>query len=302
MDSIIQKLFLIFFVLLLLFVGHIYSQVLPLYTDQECLSCHGKPEIHQTTLDGSIRSLYVDPKEWQQDIHYKKEMTCVHCHVNANPILHFREGLIDVDCSSCHPEEAEEYQKNIHLGFTPVSPNKELPLCYHCHTKHHILRHDDPLSSVHERNIGQTCGECHPEVMITGLLQGSSMGKISGHRKGDLSESFDMMVCIRCHYEDAAHGSKRAYPDFCSRCHAVKAKLDYMLGPTHVSSQKWVGFNYLCGGLALFLFFGAAIFVGYRSRKGILTGAKKWYEKMKIAEDTTKPEAVESDEGVHSEN
>lgn len=285
MDRIIQKSGLLLLALLCFFLDHSYSEIVPKYTDEQCLSCHGKPDLHQTCPDGAIRSLYVNPDEWRQDIHFKKDMTCVHCHVNANPFLHFREGFIDVDCSSCHPEEAEEYQKNIHLGFSPVSPNKELPLCYHCHTKHHILKHDDPSSSVHERNIGSTCGECHPEVMIAGVLKGTSLGKISGHRKGDLSERFDMMVCIKCHYEDSAHGAKRAYPDFCVRCHVYPDQLDYVMGPTHLNSKKWAGFNYFGGGLVLCLLFGAVLFVGFKSRKGIYGSAKNWIQKMKIKEE-----------------
>ena len=153
--------------LLIPFFGSLYSET-PVYTDQDCLLCHGKPNISQTTRDGSVRFLFVDPEEWSQDVHQKGNMVCADCHIHATPFLHFREGFIDVDCASCHPEEAEEYQKNIHFNYTPVSANKELPLCYHCHTKHHILRHDDPSSSIHETNIGKTCGGCHAEVMVVG--------------------------------------------------------------------------------------------------------------------------------------
>lgn len=264
------------------------------FTDQDCLFCHGKSDISQITKDGRTRSLFVDPEEWSQDIHRNSKMTCVDCHTNANPYIHFREGFIDVDCARCHPEEAEEYQKNIHLTFPAPSKNKELPLCYHCHTKHHILLHDDPSSSVHEENVGETCGTCHPEVMVKGILKGTSLGKISGHRKGDLGERFDMKVCINCHYDDSAHGAKRAYKEFCSRCHDVRSKGNSLMGPTHLDSQRWVWLNYTGGGLVMLLLIGVCGFVGYKSRKGIVAGIKAWWDSIKIKE--TEPPKTEQEE------
>lgn len=255
------------------------------YTDQDCLFCHGKPEISQIISNGSIRSLFVDPEEWSQDIHHKGRLVCVDCHLNANPYLHFREGFIKVDCARCHPEEAEEYLKNIHLTFASPTANKELPLCHHCHTRHHVLRHDDPSSSVHENNVGETCGSCHAEVMVKGILKGTSLGKISGHRKGDLSDKFEMRVCISCHYEDAAHGAKRPYKDFCSRCHDVRSKGGLVMGPTHLDSQKLAWLNYTGSGLAILLILAAGFFIGYRSRKPLLKRIKNWQERMKINEE-----------------
>jgi len=268
------------------------------YSDEECLSCHGKPNISQITIDGKVRSIFVDPEKWSQDIHHKGNLGCVDCHSNANPYLHFREGFIGVDCALCHPEEEEEYQKNIHLTFPTPSANKELPLCYHCHTKHHILPHDDPTSSVHEENVGETCGECHAEVMVKGILKGTSLGKISGHRKGDLSERFDMTDCINCHYEDSAHGAKRAYKDFCSRCHDVRSKGNPLMGPTHLSSARWAWLNYTGGGLVILLLVGMGVLVGYRSRKEILDGIKIWLNSMKIEKS---PEEGKTDQDSKDE-
>lgn len=280
----------LFFILFIFFI----NQSLPqdyIYSDEECLSCHGKPENYQITSEGKVRSIYVNPEEWSQDIHHKSKMVCVDCHTNANPYLHFREGFIDVNCVRCHPEEEEEYQKNIHLTFTTPTRNKELPLCYHCHTKHHILPHDDPSASIHEKNIGETCCNCHAEVMVKGILKGTSLGKISGHRKGDISEKYDMKVCINCHYDDAAHGAKRAYKDFCSRCHNVRSKGDVLIGPTHLNSNRWVGLNYMGSGLALLILIGTCVFIGYKSRKGIMNGMKSWFESMKREkEETSKKE------------
>jgi len=260
----------------------LYPQSKPDYTDQECLICHSESNIHQILHDGKTRSLYVNPDEWEQDVHHKGGMTCVECHINATPTLHFREGQIDVDCARCHQQEEEEYLKNVHFDFRPVLAGRELPQCYHCHTKHHVLLHDDPSASIHEKNIGGTCVECHPEVMVKGILKGTSLGKISGHRKGDSSEKFDMMVCTSCHYRDSAHGTKRVVNDFCSRCHDVNAETSVVMGPTHLSSTKWMAFNYTAGGLVLFLIIGAGVFWGYKKREGIFDKFHLWHKNMRI--------------------
>ena len=279
------------FTAFIFFYNYSFSQT-DTYTDQDCLSCHGKPEISQITQSGKTRSVYVDPEKWSQDIHHNSKILCVDCHTNANPYFHFREGFPDVNCARCHPEEEEEYQKNVHLTFLKPSADKELPLCYHCHTKHHILRHDNLLSSINERNIGKTCGSCHSEVMVNGILKGTSLGKISGHRKGDISEKFDMMVCIKCHYEDSAHGNKRAYKDFCSRCHNPASKGNIVIGPTHLNSKRWANLNYTGGSLVLFILVGAFVFISYRSRKEISSKIKTFSSNMKNKEIKLSEEEV----------
>ncbi len=245
--------------------------------------------------NGQVRSLFVDPEKWSQDIHHKGQLLCVDCHTLANPYFHFREGFIDVDCARCHPEEVEEYQKNIHLTFAAPSPGKELPLCFHCHTKHHVLLHDDPSSSVHEKNIGETCGSCHAEVMVKGIFTGSSLGKISGHRKGDISEKFDMRVCISCHYEDSAHGNKRVVKDFCSRCHDVRSMANVVMGPTHLALPSVSWLNYVNRALVLSFIIGLFMFIGYRSRKSIANGVKSWLGQMRMEEE--KEEDIQKEEG-----
>jgi len=255
----------------------------PKFTDQECLACHGDNNLAQVLIDGAIRSLYVDPEAWAQDVHKMGQLSCVDCHTYSNPYVHFREGFVDVDCAKCHPEQSEEYLKNVHFEYTPLLPERELPLCYDCHTKHHILRHDNPSASIHENNIEVTCGECHPEVMVKGLLKGSSIGKISGHRKGDMSEKFDMAICIQCHNPE--HGSNTVYKDFCIRCHDPIQQANIAMGPTHLNSAKWMGFNTVGGGLALILILGTFVYLGYKSRGGFERRIRDWHESMKIKEE-----------------
>jgi hypothetical protein len=274
------------------------------FRDDDCLKCHGKPDLSQITADGRARSVFVDPQKWSRDIHKKKGLACVDCHIYANPFIHFREGSIKANCARCHPEEEEEYLKNIHLTFDPekVTVGKELPLCYHCHTRHQVLKHDDPASSVSEKHIGETCGACHAEVMISSILKGSSLGKISGHRKGDLSEKFDMNVCINCHYADSAHGNKRVYKVFCSRCHDPASKGNVLMGGTHTDSARWSTLNLVAVGI-LFLFLVAVFLIqGYRSSGKIIQDAKKFFSEMKAHEADKNKKEEKNESGDHSED
>ena len=114
---ILKKSIFFIFLSLLIFYNYSFSQN-SIYTDQDCLSCHGKSDIFQITKDGKVRSLFVDPEEWAQDIHHKGNMTCVDCHTYSNPYVHFREGVVDVDCARCHPQDAEEYPFNLCCSFS----------------------------------------------------------------------------------------------------------------------------------------------------------------------------------------
>lgn len=291
---ILKQRLIFFLALFLIGMGCLQAQA---YTDDDCLYCHGKPELSQITPDGKTRSLFVDEIRWKRDVHKIKGMSCVDCHVYASPFIHFREGHINVNCARCHPEEEEEYLKNIHFRFNPqaVTPGKELPQCYHCHTKHQVLRHDHPQSSVHEDNVGDTCGSCHAEVMVNGVLEGLSPGKISGHRKGDLSEKFDMNICISCHYEDSAHGNKRVYKVFCVRCHDPASKGDVLMAGTHINSRRWSGLNIAAMVLVFLFFMGLFLFQGYRSRGKITAGIRTFLESMK-KEDESAPAEPEPGE------
>jgi len=272
----------IFFIFFVLSIHPSYLQSFDGYPDKDCLKCHEKPEISQTLKNGHTRSIHVDPSKWAQDIHHKIGMTCVDCHVQAIPSLHIREGFKKVDCANCHPEEEEEFTKNIHFEYRNVTPEKTLPQCYDCHTKHFVLLHDHPESSIHEANIGKTCGICHAEVKVRGIFKGMSLGKISGHRKGDLSDKFDMNVCISCHYGDSAHGPKRAYKEYCSRCHDVRRKGIGILSPIHLDSVRWARFNYIGSGLAIFSLLGLGVFIGKRTRKKFIQKISTWVNTMKI--------------------
>jgi hypothetical protein len=150
---------------------------------------------------------------------------------------------------------------------------------------------------VNEANIEETCGNCHAEVMVKGTLRGTSIGKISGHRKGDFSERFDMKICINCHLEDSAHGSKQAHKDFCARCHDYRSKPGFFIGPIHLDSNRMAAVNALGVGLVFLFISGTSIIVVYASRRKITAKIKNWHDSMKLEKDAPKPERAIEESG-----
>ncbi|MBN1224344.1 MAG: hypothetical protein JXB23_13945, partial [Candidatus Aminicenantes bacterium] len=66
----------------------------------------------------------------------------------------------------------------------------------------------------------------------------------------------------------------------------VQKKASLIIGPTHLASRKWLGFNYAGGGLALFLLIGTAVFASFRARKNILIKCREWLKSMEREEKT----------------
>ena len=67
------------------------------------------------------------------------------------------------ECGNCHRRPLETYHYSYHgkitnLGFTRVAK------CADCHGAHEILPRSDPRSRISEKNLVETCRECHPRA------------------------------------------------------------------------------------------------------------------------------------------
>lgn len=91
--------------------------------------------------------------------------SCTTCHTSVSHTKapdNLRDFNLQLsqECSKCHERQAPSYRDTFHgqaaaLGF------QEAASCADCHTPHRNLPATDPLSSVHEGNLIQTCGKCH---------------------------------------------------------------------------------------------------------------------------------------------
>jgi len=73
------------------------------------------------------------------------------------------------------------------------------------------------------------------------------------------------------------------------------------VGPTHLNSAKWMDFNTVGGGLALFLILGTFVYLGYKSRGAFERRIRDWHESMKMKEEQKETEEEKSEDLEHTE-
>lgn len=147
---------------------HIQRQIMysDSLTDDYCMKCHDDPNLVMANDEGGIKSLYVDLEEYDEfrgTLHKKEKIACVKCHSNVDiarePIC-INSG--PVDCSACHPEENDIFQKSIH-GKLLAKLDPNAPGCTDCHGKHANMSKANPDSPINPINIPLLCGSCHQE-------------------------------------------------------------------------------------------------------------------------------------------
>jgi cytochrome b subunit of formate dehydrogenase len=165
--------------------------------------------------------------------------TCTDCHGDLHA-LRAEDGPASVayrtrmatQCARCHADRAlvekfripiarpvESYLQSVHAKA--VASGKHAATCADCHRPHAIKRSDDPTSSIWRRNVPDTCGACHADVvaLYRESIHGTALAR--GVR--------DAPVCTDCHGEHRILGaSEPGSPVFaanvasatCGRCHA----------------------------------------------------------------------------------
>lgn len=197
----------------------------PLFAQDDCFQCHGKPDLTTINEAGEKVSIYVDAKKYDSSIHGYFE--CANCHTDAEEIPH-KEDLQKVDCNMCHDSAfEEEYQTSIHAG------SEEAASCADCHGKHDIVAIDDPASGVHPLNLAATCAVCHADPKITKKYHIPIANPLEAYKKSVhgiavLSEkNFDAATCSSCHgshdIRDMSDPKSQIYwtnvPETCGECH-----------------------------------------------------------------------------------
>jgi Fe-S oxidoreductase/nitrate reductase gamma subunit len=182
--------------------------------DSECLICHSNKDLKQPVGDGTLKSIFIDKKEWERDIHKIKGFLCIDCHTTVSPFYHPKGGTFVITCEKCHLEALEEHQKSIHQNLFVLN-KKNSPKCYTCHIKHKIRKISDPDSSLSLKNISKTCGSCHNEKLKSKI----SFLRPGGHKKTGFSEKLDIKCCTNCHLEDLIPKLETEKKRFCVICH-----------------------------------------------------------------------------------
>ncbi len=179
--------------------------------ENNCLSCHGNPDLTKTGSEGEKISLYVS--EEVVNIASHRYIDCTTCHTSephkvGTPLTKLS---LAQKCGSCHQYEYKLHLESIH-GEQLVLGNPDVATCVDCHSPEsnphsviRVLEHDAP---TYKKNIAQTCAKCHSneELMASyGIVEKvyesymrSFHGKAMQLGTYEISQ-LDKATCTNCH-------------------------------------------------------------------------------------------------------
>jgi hypothetical protein len=234
------KRILVYLFLLIPLIGFFSSKVFA-YTSEDCIDCHKQ---------GSKKSsLQISVEDYQNSVHGRASMSCSDCHVEVKDDTHIKQkGPVPVFCGECHDEE------NRH-GLSGEGYRR--PMCYSCHTTHHILGKGVIASSIYPKALKKTCAACHPaECGREDYLSWFPSLQVVSHGKEDFSKNYGRGNCLGCHQGAGAHGEKKVINhQNCYKCH------DSLKGYMHPKADPSKEPTVFAAAL-IYQFFGAALLVG----------------------------------------
>lgn len=198
--------------------------------DKDCLRCHERRDI-VSSKDG--HSVSVDASELAYSRHSKTSCSQCHSGVNVSRRRPCETLVQKVDCSACHAEIGQQYQKSMH-GQLVFNNDPNGPTCKECHGTHAVKGKKDPSSFTFATNIPDLCARCHREGQKAAVRYAGTEHKIieryteSIHGKGLLKSGLTVTAtCTDCH---TAHGElphsnpassvhPKNLPATCGECH-----------------------------------------------------------------------------------
>jgi nitrate/TMAO reductase-like tetraheme cytochrome c subunit len=128
-----------------------------------CLGCHGQPQVTTTTPDGRKVSLYVNDKLVNTAAH--RFIDCMVCHPNTHQSQSaLNKQTLAQKCGSCHAYEYKLHLDSVH-GQQLARGNQDVATCVDCHSAegnpHSVIRVLEYKATTYKKNIADTCGNCH---------------------------------------------------------------------------------------------------------------------------------------------
>lgn len=179
--------------------------------ENDCLSCHGNPDMTKTGENGDEISLYVSEEAVNTAAH--RFIDCTTCHTTephkvATPLT--KLSLAE-KCGSCHQYQHKLHLESIH-GQQLVLGNSDVATCVDCHSPegnpHSVIRVLEYNAPAYKKNISQTCAKCHgnEELMADyGILEKvyesymrSFHGKAMQLGTYEITQ-LDKATCTNCH-------------------------------------------------------------------------------------------------------
>ncbi len=209
--------------------------------ENNCLSCHGNPDLTKNGENGNEIALYVSEELVNTAAH--RFIDCTTCHTTephkvATPLT--KLSLAE-KCGSCHQYQGKLHLESIH-GQQLALGNLDVATCVDCHSPegnpHSIIRVLEYNAPAYKKNISQTCAQCHDneELMASyGIVEKvyesymrSFHGKAMQLGTYEITQ-LDKATCTNCHgVHDIKSASDPSSPvaglenlaKTCEQCHS----------------------------------------------------------------------------------
>lgn len=195
--------------------------------DVECMDCHEDDTLVKDR-HGIPISLFIDYDLYGRSVH--ADEGCISCHEDVDPDdLPHEDNLARVDCSMCHDDPIEEFERGRH-GNALNRGRFLAPTCATCHTKHGILPSADSRSWTHESQVLSLCASCHKESLTVAELrpltrrERNTLTVIEDVIHGESSVRMGLNVtptCTTCHgAHDVLSTDRAQIAETCLTCHS----------------------------------------------------------------------------------
>ena len=267
-----------------------------------CGKCHREGETAAVRYTGTEKDIV---NHYTESIHGKGLIksgltvtaTCTDCHTahkelpHTHPESSINRNNISSTCGSCHHGIEEQFDKSIHSPLVSDT-DKELPVCFDCHSAHEIKRAD---TEGFKLEIMTQCGRCHEEIAETYF--DTYHGKVSqlGYTKTakcyDCHGAHDILPTIN----PESRLSRENVVETCRTCHpaANRQFAGYLTHATHHDPDKYPFLFWAFWGMTGLLV-GTFIIAGAHTLLW-LPRSLEWRRKLKKMrqEDNDSSESVE---------
>jgi hypothetical protein len=213
-----------------------------------CGKCHREGEKAAIRYTGSEKDIV---NHYTESIHGKGLLksgltvtaTCTDCHTahkelpHTNPESSINRDNISNTCGTCHHGIEEQFENSIHSALVSDT-DKQLPVCFDCHSAHEIKRAD---TEGFKLEIMSQCGRCHERIAETYF--DTYHGKVSqlGYTKTakcyDCHGSHDILPTTN----PKSRLSRENVVETCRTCHpaANRQFAGYLTHATHHDPDKY---------------------------------------------------------------
>jgi len=213
-----------------------------------CGKCHREGEQAAVRYTGSEKDIV---NHYNESIHGKGLLksgltvtaTCTDCHTahkelpHTNPESSINRDNISTTCGTCHHGIEEQFNNSVHSPRI-TETDKELPVCFDCHSAHEIKRAD---TEGFKLEIMSQCGRCHEYIAETYF--DTYHGKVSqlGYTKTakcyDCHGSHDILPTTN----PKSKLSRQNVVETCKTCHpsANRQFAGYLTHATHHDPDKY---------------------------------------------------------------